>query len=104
MEGGREMGSRFPVRFPIVYQPDPGSTTLSQCRHVPDNVISKNKIYDLVAEFYPPSWMRTPSNPIDVARMTEYPPGPKHFDEILMAVLILERKRRKLITRRGRGI
>ncbi|KAF9448930.1 hypothetical protein P691DRAFT_704052 [Macrolepiota fuliginosa MF-IS2] len=73
------------------------------CRHVPERNVTKNKNYELLAQFHPPSAMRTPANTAKAARMTVYPPGQKFFDEIVMSVLILERKRRKLMGTRRVG-
>ncbi|KXN86744.1 hypothetical protein AN958_09735 [Leucoagaricus sp. SymC.cos] len=73
--------------------------TFWTCRYCPEQTTSKNKNYDIVAQFSPPM-MRTPSSSRKAARMTMEPAGQKFFDEILLSILILERKRRKVARRR----
>jgi len=63
-------------------------------------MISKGKNHDIVAQFYP-ARMRSPTNSQRLTRMTMEPLGQKYFDEILLSVLILERKRKKIITHRS---
>lgn len=70
------------------------------CRYVPGQMVSKNKSYDIVAQFYP-ARMRSPSNTQKLTQMTMEPSGQKYFDEIILSVLILERKRKKILTHRS---
>jgi len=63
-------------------------------------MVSKNKSYDIVAQFYP-ARMRSPSNTQKLTQITMEPSGQKYFDEILLSVLILERKRKKILTHRS---
>ncbi|KAJ3564984.1 hypothetical protein NP233_g7934 [Leucocoprinus birnbaumii] len=69
------------------------------CRYVPEQTTSKNKHYDIIAQFHPPGLRTNTSR--KVTRLTMEPAGQKYFDEILLSVLILERKRKKLVTRRS---
>ncbi|KAF5362405.1 hypothetical protein D9756_002663 [Leucocoprinus leucothites] len=70
------------------------------CRYVPTQTTSKNKHYDTIAQFYPAA-MRTSSSSRRITKMTMEPAGQKYFDEILLSILILERKRKKIVTRRS---
>ncbi|XP_006462147.1 hypothetical protein AGABI2DRAFT_119011 [Agaricus bisporus var. bisporus H97] len=65
------------------------------CQHVPAQSPSKNKRYPIIAQFFP-YVLRSPSNPHKIAHMTVQPSGQQFFDDIILSLLIVERKRKKL--------
>lgn len=69
-----------------------------QCHHVPAQSPSKNKRYPIIAQFFP-YVLRSPSNPYKIAQMTVQPSGQPLFDEMILSLLIVERKRKKLARR-----